>query len=158
MADIFEDLASQSSEIKKAGQRYAEIRQILAQEKDKELLGMLDSLVNLSRQYIRAVIEMEAVREKLMRRYVHYKDYHAAEMYELMPLEIRRRDLHNSVIHLLINFNSELGQKYKWKPEGKIPIGGIFTLDPAYLAQPFDWRAKIADWAYLLIQGLGHPL
>ncbi len=158
MADIFEDLSSQSSEIKKAGQRYVEIQQILEQEKDKELLGKLESLVRLCRQYIRAVIEMEAKREKLMNRYVTYREYSEVERYELMPLEIGRRELHNALINLLIDFNSELGQKYKWKPEGKIPLGGIFTLDPAYLAQPFDWRAKIADWAYLLIQGIGHPL
>jgi hypothetical protein len=128
--------------------------QILKQENDGELLGMLDSLLILCRQYIRSVIQMEAVREKLLRRYVQYREYAAAETIELLPLEITRRDLHNRLIHLLIEFNSALGRKYGWKPEGKIPLGGIFTLDPAYLSQPFDWRAKIADWAYYLIQGI----
>ncbi len=142
------------AEISKATQRYRELKELFMRQKDTELLEMLDDVVRACRRYVEAVIRMEYKAAEIKKRY-------GAEpgpwKLEIEPLDQNRRIAHDALIAHLEAFNRNAAKKYGWQPEGRIPTGGIFALDPDLLSDPSSKqsRGEIANWAFYLSIGLG---
>ncbi len=146
--------AGEKVKISKAVERYRQLRELLQENGDKELLEMLDDVVSACRRYVEAVIKMEYKAMMIKKKY-GTEDPLAWKM-EIEPADRDRRVAHDALISYLEAFNRNAAKRYGWEPEGRIPIGGIFTLDPDFLSDPYSKRSRgaIANWAFYLTLGL----
>lgn len=141
-------------EIKKAVERYRTLKTIIEQSKDDTLQDMLRDVVNAARRYVEAVIRMEYKAREVKQ---VYGDDPIAWKLEIEPADEARRVAHDALIAYLEAFNRNAAKKYGWEPEGKIPVGGLYSRDPDDLTHPASARSRnrIADWAFYLVIGLG---
>ncbi len=141
-------------EMKKARQRFLMLRALLLEERNSELLEMLEAVLEQCRRYVESVIKMEARAAEIKKKYGNDP---VAWRLEIEPVDEARRLSHNSLIAHLEAFNRNCTKKYGWQPKGRIPVGGVFTLDPNVLSDPYSLvsRTEIANWAFYLVLGMG---
>lgn len=131
------------SEVKKAGERYELIRKFLIDQKDKDCLELLEDLLKSCENYVNYVSSMER-RIKLIR----FRSEEWEQREQIEELDKNRRIYHDSLITKLHVFNRLLFKKY----DDKIPIGGIFSLDPDLIRD----RYTVADWAGYIVEYKTH--
>jgi hypothetical protein len=118
---------------------------------DPDLAADLESLVDSCSRYVEAVVRMEI--EAAIVKATTPGDP-AAWKAAVGPLDQARSTTHDGLIDRLLAFNAAASSRYGWEPEGRIPVGGAFTLSPDILSAPEARRAEIGDWAYFLTLGL----
>ena len=127
-------------EIKKAGQRYAEIFQLLRKTNDKVGLDLLNDLVKSCMDYFSFVQSMERTINL-----IRFREESWDQRDRISALDEARSRMHNSLISKLTAFNRYL---FTMHDPSSVPIGGIFSLDPAKITE----RAIVGDWAMYLAQ------
>jgi hypothetical protein len=132
----------------RARERFLDISAIL--KDDSESLGQLHALLGACRRYVSCVVRMES--ELLLSKQTHLGDLRGWQAH-VGSLDQARKVAHDSLISQLLSFNRTSADRYGWSPEGRIPVGGLFTLDPSCLGPSVD-RSVIGDWALYLVLGL----
>lgn len=127
--------------VKKAGERYELIHKFLEDKKDNDSLDFLDSLVENCKNYVNYVVNMEKQIQ-----FIKFRSEEWEMREKIEELDKNRRIFHESLISKLLSFNRYLFKKY----DDKIPVGGIFTLDPESIRD----RYSVADWAGYLVDYL----
>ncbi len=150
--DVISPYAHRTQDIKDAAERYLFLERFLAERHDDELLRELRSIREICIRYINAIV---AHKHKLER--IAYDE-------ENKPLDLQRaieladqsrKATHDALIDCIIIFNRTISKKYGWQSQGgKIPVGGVYTLDPRCLSHTKDCRSVVGDWAVCLIIGL----
>lgn len=135
-------------QIFRARERFLEITALL--KADPEFLDQLHTLVGACRRYVSCVVRMES--ELLLSKQTHLDDPRGWQAH-VGSLDYARKVAHDSLISQLIAFNRASAERHGWSPEGRIPVGGLFTLDPSCLGPSVD-RSTIGDWALYLVLGL----
>jgi len=134
------------SEEIKAFERFELIVGLLREINDSRGLKLVHELVVKCSEYIQIVV----VSEELMGLQRFRKQTDEDVMAEFRRLDILRRIKHNALISQLVIVNRYLFKINSLK--NKVPIGGIFSLDPTFLERRD--RDKIALWAGFLVNGL----
>ncbi len=137
-------MTTESIESEKAYERYKQIVDILNEEKDQEGLVMVQNLVEGCIDYAELITILTAAEKA------------GTPKGKAIGTSSQRGAKHNYVIDQLEKVNRYLFKKYGIEGKGgKIPIGGIYSLDPYSLYNGGRInRWAVADWAYYLQETL----
>lgn len=147
-------MSTETKQEAEAFERYNKIVDLLREFGDNRGLGLVRELVDKCVRYIDVTSIVEA-HSKMLRsgRFTGGEDrlnlQRASE-----SLDMSRRTAHNALISQLIIVNRYAAHKEKIQNE--ILPGGIYSLDPRHLNDPYsyDSRVKIGDWAKYLTDAL----
>ncbi len=126
-----------------AMERFNFFVELFEENKDKEGKRYLNEIKSNCARYVEAVVNFEVEAKALKKGTITKKD--------LENTDAARKSSHDSLISNVTIFNRIVSKKYGWKAKGgKIPPGGIFSLDPLYMKD----RESFTRWAYLLVSRL----
>lgn len=126
--------------------RYDLIKRILIQNKDSNLY-ILDYLLDESVKYIQCIIDFES---RILLAKSMYGENSVVFNKISINLGNNRIMRHDTLISVLTGVNIYLQREYGFKPEGLIPIGGIFSEESTKISD----RKLVRDWSWYLVSGL----
>ncbi|GEM_PF-2358972 len=153
-AEAFSKFAPQKKDIANARKRYDFFVKFLEKQKDEGGLELLNDLIKNCKNYVHAVVQNFLKSEELKNATPGQK---MIIRMDISSLDEARRISHNALISRIEMINRYVSQKYGWQSAGgKIPIGGIFSLSPDVLQNPYaeGLRRIVGDWAFFLYIGL----
>lgn len=133
-----------SREEQKAFDRYRQIINLLLEMNDRRGLKLISELINKANSYIRTVTQIETHIKILELKDVSSEEYRTS----VSNMDRNRKIAHNVLMSQLTIVNRYLFKHEKL--QGKIPLGGIYSLEP----QSIDNREAVGDWAHYLIRAL----
>lgn len=130
-------------EKKKAYERYMFFNALFNAEHDDKGNLLLFDIRDDASKYIEAVVNLEVESRAFKKGTITKED--------LMDTDRARKVSHDALITNLSIFNKYVSKKYGWQASGgKVPPGGLFTLDPLYIND----RNAIKTWAWFLVASL----
>lgn len=128
---------------KKARERYDFFVELFEENNDKQGKDNLEEVKKNCARYVEKVVNSIVEAQAFKAGKISKKD--------MTEIDDQRKHAHDVLISNVLLFNRTVAKKYGWEAKGgKIPEGGIFTLDPEYI----HVRAAFTDWAYLLVSSL----
>ncbi|MFP4657021.1 MAG: DUF3232 domain-containing protein, partial [Candidatus Woesearchaeota archaeon] len=119
--------------------RYSFFVELFKENDDAEGVLLLDQVKENCARYIELVVNSKTVAQSLKEGKIKKSD--------IIETDNARRHSHDSLISSVKSFNKNVAKKYGWTLKGgKIPPGGIFSMDPLYMNQ----REAFTEWAFLL--------
>ena len=131
---------------KKAANRYLDLHVLFRSQNDKDNLELLEDIATSANDYTTFVAKLGAEGQPRTKE-------------DVGTMDQSKHNMHNGLISRVISGNTNFFRTYK----RKIPVGGIYTLDPEHISilaknnRDLFARAKIAEWAGYLVAGIfGH--
>lgn len=124
-------------------ERYRFFEKLFEENHDKEGNVLLFEIRNNCSRYVESVVNFEVEAKALKLGRITKKD--------LEHTDAVRKSAHDALISNVTIFNRKVSKKYGWQARGgKIPPGGIFSLDPLLMKD----RKSFTRWAFLLVSRL----